>query len=91
METYAWVVPLCILIVGLGLLFWALISATKVRWQVVLRDGTKFIGKRTLGAAWQEGFLESAYKVVDSLDSPFPKGMIVNLGWSTQLYRIKVK
>ena len=91
METYEWVVPLCIFFVMLGLAFLTLGSMTKAKWQVVLRDGTKFIGKITLGTMWQEGFFESSYKVVDSLDSPFPKGTIVNLGWSTKLYRIKVK
>ena len=91
METLGWVIILCILVFWLGLCFWTVKSVTKRRWQVVLKDGTKFIGKRTLGAMWQESLLESAYKVVDSLDSLFPEGTIVNLGWSTILYRIKVK
>jgi len=91
MENYAWVIPLCILIVMLGLMFLLLWSTVKVRWLVILKDNTRFIGERTLGAMWQEGFLESAYKVIDSLDSCFSEGMIVNLGWGTRLYRIKIK
>ena len=75
----------------LGLFFWTLKSVTKVKWHIVLKDGTKFIGKRTLGAMWSEGLCKSAYKVVDSLDSSFPEGTIVHLGWATILYRIKVK
>lgn len=91
METYTWIVPLCFLLGLLLLLFLALRSITKTKWQIVLRDGTKFIGKRTLEAMWQEGFFESAYKVMDSLDSHFQEGTIVYLGWSAKLYRIKVK
>ena len=91
MEAYEWAIPLCFLIVMFGLLFLTFRSMARTKWQVVLKDGTKFIGKRTLGAVWQEGLLESAYKVIDSLDSPFQDGTIVNLGWSTKLYRIKVK
>ena len=61
------------------------------KWQIVLKDGTKFIGKRTWRAMWREGLWERAYEVVDALDSPFSKGMIVNLGRGAKLYRIKLE
>ena len=91
METYSWVILLCTLIVLLGLMFLISRSITKAKWQVVLKDGTKFIGRRTWAAMWEEGFFESAYKVMDSLNSSFLEGTIVHLGWNTKLYRIKVK
>jgi len=91
METYMALALLCTFVVMLGMMFLAFRNITKVKWQIVLKDDTKFIGKRTLGAMWQEGLCESAYKAVDSLDSSFSEGTIVNLGWATILYRIKVK
>ena len=60
------------------------------KWQIVLKDGTKFVGKRTWQAMWRESLLETAYEVIDPLDSPFTKGTIVNLGWGTKLYRIRL-
>ncbi len=36
-------------------------------WRVILRDGSEFLGKRTLLAVlWYEGWAEKAFKVVNS-------------------------
>ena len=59
-------------------------------WQVVLKDGTKFVGKRTWQAIWREGFTERAYQVVATQNSPFKEGKIVVLGFGSILYRVRL-
>jgi len=88
METYEWIIPLCAFVVMLGLAFLTLRPA-KVKWQITLKDGKSFIGRRTWTAMWREGFLERAYQVVDSQESPFNEGTIIVLGIGTIFYRIK--
>ena len=89
METYEWIIPLCLLIAMLGLMFLTFRHATKAKWQITLKDGKSFIGKRTWTTMWREGFLERAYQVVDDQESPFKEGTIIVLGIGTILYRIK--
>jgi len=36
---------------------------------------------------WRESFLELAYEVIDS--PTLPKGIIINVGFGSMLYRIK--
>ena len=60
-------------------------------WNIVLKDRTEFIGKRSWKAIWEEALLETAYEVIDPLNSPFPKGVIVHLRIGSMFYRIKVK
>ena len=89
METYEWIIPLCILIAMLGLVFLTLRHTTKAKWQITLKDGKSFIGRKTWIAIWREGFLERAYRVVDSQESSFKEGVIIVFGFGTILYRIK--
>ena len=89
METYRWIIPLCFLIVMLGLMFLTYRHTAKVKWQITLKDGKSFIGRRTWTAMWIEGLLERAYQVVDSQGSPFKEGTTIVFGIGTILYRIK--
>ena len=90
MENYTWIVALCFLIIWLIFMIWVLKSMAKIRWLVVLKNGTKFIGRRTLKTLSQESFLQTAYKVEDGLDSSFIKGTIIHLGWGAKLYSTKL-
>jgi hypothetical protein len=57
-------------------------------WKVVLKDGTSFIGKRTLKAMWYEGLLTTCYKIMES--ASLPKGSIVSIEFGSMLYKIKM-
>ena len=89
METYECIILLCVLIVWLGLMFWALRRTTKAKWQITIKDGKSFIGRRTWTAMWREGFLERAYLVVESQENSFKEGVIIVFSVGTILYRIK--
>ena len=89
METYTWIIPLCLLIAWLGLVFLTLRHKTKVKWQITLKDGKSFIGIRTWTTMWREGLFERAFQVVDSQETSFKEGTIIMLGIGTILYRIR--
>jgi len=61
------------------------------KWQIILKDGTKFTGKRTFKTIWIESLLGRAYEVTDSNNPNFPKGTVVEVLFNSALYRIKVK
>ena len=59
-----------------------------MRYTVKLKDGTLFIGKRTLkNRLWDEGFFETVYTVIDS--ETIPMGSVVHIPVSSVSYKIK--
>ena len=89
METYEWVILLCLLIAWLVPMFLTFRHATKAKWHITLKDGKSFIGRKTWTTMWREGFLERAYRVEDSQESSFKEGTIIVFGFGMILYRIK--
>lgn len=61
------------------------------KFAIVLKDGTRFIGKVTLGCIWRSGFGERRYKVVDALSSSIPVNIEVVVPWHSISYFYPVR
>ena len=90
MELYEWLILIVAIGIYIGCFIFFIRRGGKVKWEVTLRDGASFIGRRSWRAIIREGVLERAYQVVDSQNSSFKENMIVVLGFGSILYRVKL-
>ena len=61
-------------------------------WQVVLKDGTGFVGKKTAKCSWiYDDWHNRAYVVVSSGTPTLPVGVLAVVPLNSILYRYKVK
>jgi len=57
-------------------------------WRVILRDGSEFIGKRTLKAVlWYEGWNEKAFKILNS--NKYAEGSYIIVPRRSIVYMVK--
>lgn len=60
-------------------------------WQVVLKDGTSFLGKKTFKASWwYDDLFNRAYVVAGTSSPALPVGVVIVVPLRSILYRYKV-